>query len=48
MGMRDNKLAWLVEPQYRHRLLGTRTLVELQLAQDSESVSQHEDQTNGI
>ena len=46
--MRDNKLAWLVEPQYRYDLLDTRTLVELQLAQDSESVSQHDDQTNGI
>ena len=46
--MRDNKLAWLVEPQYRHYLLDTQTLVKLQLAQDSESVSQHEDQTNGI
>ena len=37
--MRDNKLVWLVEPQYRHRLLDTLMTSEFRLGRDEESVA---------
>ena len=37
--MIDNKLAWLVEPQYTHRLLDTLMTGEFRLGRDEGSVA---------
>jgi len=37
--MRDNKLAWLVEPKYRHRLLDTLMTGKFRLGRYEGSVA---------
>jgi hypothetical protein len=48
MGIRDNTLVWLVEPECRHRLLHRRMTVEFWLVQYLGSLALLLDLTNGI